>query len=241
MKNTSWQQKNTPILFIISNNSEIRELWNSFLGKEYEVFAMKVMEFSPFMEKQWPDMVLIDNCDGESSDISLCNTVRRNFIGPLILLVENYRESHLLELYQAGADDCIGKPVSPLIIRAKLKIWSRYTYSNYVTDSDILEIQNWRLIPQMRELYCDSNKPVHLTILEYHLMHILLSRANKTVFADFLVDHLWGKNSSGDAAQLKNLVYRLRRKIEPVPESPRYLLTISGMGYVLKLKKSDKS
>jgi DNA-binding response OmpR family regulator len=235
MKNNDWQQRNFPTLYLIAGNLEVREMWSSFFEKEYEIFVMKSQEIQANLEKQWPDLVLIDSAGDDANDVAICASIRHSLVVPVIILVENHRESHLLELYKAGADDCISKPASPLVVQAKLKAWARYTYSRYVTDLDALEFQGWKLEPATRELHCGTEAPLHLTILEFHLVHLLMTRANKTVYTEFLVDHLWKKNGSGDAIQLKNLVYRLRRKIEPVPESPIYLLTIAGIGYSMHI------
>jgi two-component system response regulator RegX3 len=230
-------RKDVPLLLIISENAEIRELWAAFFLKQYDVVSAKPEASAASIDQRWPDLVLVDHPGEGSADLSLCRTLRRLLSVPLVFLVENQRESHLLALYQAGADECIPKPVSPLIVKAKIKVWLRYTFSNYVSSLESLETGNWRLVPHSRELYCNSEVPIHLTNLEFRLLHILMMYANKSVSVDFLVDRLWGKNNTGDAVQLKNLVYRLRRKIEPNPDTPCYLLTLPNTGYSLRINR----
>ncbi len=230
-------KRNIPVLFIVSDNPEIREMWTSFFFKQYDVTGTEAKSVATYVAQHWPDIVLVDNPGNEPDDLNLCRVIRRTLNVPLIFLVENWRESHLLTLYQAGADDCVTKPVSPLLVHAKLRAWLHHTLSNYVNTLDVLEVENWRLVPNTREIYCNSDIPVHLTNLEFRLMHILMGHVNKPVATDFLIDRLWGKSGSGDAVQLKNLVYRLRHKIEPNRETPCFLLTISGGGYVLRLTR----
>ncbi len=80
--------------------------------------------------------------------------------------------------------------------------------------------------------------PVRLTNLELRLLQVLLANAGHTLPSDRLLSHVWGSRGAGDRQLLKQLVHRLRQKIEaPAIEEnaePRYLVTVSGVGYALK-------
>ena len=75
--------------------------------------------------------------------------------------------------------------------------------------------------------------PVRLTNLEFRLLQYLLVNAGHIVPAERLTPHVWGFHGAGDRQLLKQLVHRLRRKLERDPSTPRYLCTAAGTGYVL--------
>jgi DNA-binding response OmpR family regulator len=76
-------------------------------------------------------------------------------------------------------------------------------------------------------------EPLRLTKLETRLLQILIANAGHVVGTERLLTHVWGHRGSGDRQLLKQLVRRLRQKIEPDPAQPRYLQTESGAGYLL--------
>jgi two-component system, OmpR family, response regulator RegX3 len=91
---------------------------------------------------------------------------------------------------------------------------------------------DFRLDPAQRQLVLQTGKVVKLTSLEFRLLHVLMSHPNQVLESSLLIDRVWGANSGGDSVLLKNVVYRLRRKIEPDPSQPRYIQSITGEGYV---------
>ena len=84
---------------------------------------------------------------------------------------------------------------------------------------------------EAHQLRVGDATPVKLTKLETRLMQILLASAGNVVSTERLLTHVWGRRGSGDRQLLKQLVHRLRQKIEADPAAPRYLKTESGAGY----------
>jgi DNA-binding response OmpR family regulator len=80
---------------------------------------------------------------------------------------------------------------------------------------------------------------VRLTRLELRLFQLLLANAGHTLPAERLLSHVWGSRGAGDRQLLKQLVHRLRQKIEADAAEPRYLMTVSGVGYALQPAGSD--
>ena len=76
--------------------------------------------------------------------------------------------------------------------------------------------------------------PVRLTHLEFRLLQLLVANAGHTLPAERLLRHVWGDRATGDRQTLKQLVHRLRQKIEADASAPRYLVTASGIGYTLQ-------
>ena len=86
------------------------------------------------------------------------------------------------------------------------------------------------------EIKSSDKAPIRLTKLETRLMEIMMINPGQVLPFDMLIDSIWGP-ASGDRVMLKQLVYRLRRKVEPDPAKPCLLITISGIGYSLEVTK----
>jgi DNA-binding response OmpR family regulator len=75
---------------------------------------------------------------------------------------------------------------------------------------------------------------VKLTNLEFRLLHLLMAHPGQVLEAGVIIDRVWGYPDTGDSVLLKNLVYRLRQKVEPEPGEPRYIGTVAGVGYAFQ-------
>jgi DNA-binding response OmpR family regulator len=90
-----------------------------------------------------------------------------------------------------------------------------------------------RLDPAWRTILTADGSAIKLSTLEFRLLHLLMINRGQVLPSDIIVDRVWGYGGEGDSTLLKNLVYRLRRKIEPDPRQPRYIQTVAGEGYSL--------
>ena len=96
---------------------------------------------------------------------------------------------------------------------------------------DPLMVGNFHLIPSDRALQLGKSDPIHLTNLELRLLYYLMGRPGRTVSTEELCRRVWGHGAGGDVATLKNLVYRLRPKIEAEPAHLHYVHTVVSVGY----------
>ena len=90
-----------------------------------------------------------------------------------------------------------------------------------------------RLDPEEQSVRIRGGGPVTLTRLEFRLLQLLSAHAGRSISADRLTSHVWGYRGYGDRQLLKQLVRRLRRKVEDDPAHPRYIVTEAGVGYKL--------
>jgi DNA-binding response OmpR family regulator len=88
-------------------------------------------------------------------------------------------------------------------------------------------------VPAERTLILEGKSPVRMTNLELRLMYYLMSHAGRTVTAEELCQRVWGSDREANKSTLKNVVYRLRLKLEPDPTQPHYIRTVAG-GYQFK-------
>lgn len=177
-----------------------------------------------------PDLIV---CDMDSGDVSLdlITKLRVEAVLPILLLTSNSSDQFMLEAYEAGVDECVLKPIHPLLFEAKIKSWLRRSSTVPVDVLATLKVDDLQLIPSDRAVILDSNDPIHLTNLELRLLYYLMGRPGRTLTTAELCQRVWSHQSLGDATTLKNLVYRLCRKIEADPAHPHYVHTIAGVGY----------
>jgi two-component system, OmpR family, KDP operon response regulator KdpE len=177
-----------------------------------------------------PDLILLD-LDTAAPALEFIARLREETTVPILLLSALWEEQFLLQAYEAGVDEFIPRPVSPELLQAKLKAWLRRVWNVPVDLLDPLRVGPLYLDPSRRLLERAGLDPVHLTNLELRLLYYLMGRPGRTLTAEELCQRVWAPTGEGDLRTLKNLVYRLRHKIEDDPARPGYIRTISGVGY----------
>ena len=140
-------------------------------------------------------------------------------------------ERFLLEAYNTGFDECIIRPNNPSLFLAKVSAWLRYSRIIPSSLVDDLKVNDFLLEISERRLTVPNGSSIHLTYLETTLLYILMNHPGKTVDPVTLYGNVWGKYGNGDGVMLKNLIYRLRRKIESNPDKPSILLSKGRSGY----------
>jgi two-component system KDP operon response regulator KdpE len=177
-----------------------------------------------------PDLVVIDIDIDREDPLKLYKRFRAVSVTPVLLLLPAYHENQMLEAYAAGVDDVIIKPVSPPIFLAKILAWGRRSWTVSVDNLNHIKAGQYRLEPAHRCLINTEGMEVRLTNLEFRLLHLLMSRPGRLFDAEDIVQAIWGGFGEGDQVLLKNVVYRLRKKIEINPSQPILLRTEPG-GY----------
>ena len=178
-----------------------------------------------------PDLVVIDSYSVEFDSISLVRQLREQGVVPIILLTASNNETHVLEAYRAGVDECVIKPVSPALLLAKVKAWLRRTWTMPAESLDVIQVGGLQLDPAKRQVMTDEQQTINLTTLEFRLLHLLMTHPGWVLTTEDIVQKVWGFHGNGDSNLLKNVVYRLRRKVDPDQGNPRYIHTETGLGY----------
>ena len=132
-----------------------------------------------------------------------------------------------------GADDHLGKPFSPRTLLARVRALLRRGRDEADRPEPLL-VGSLRLDVERRVVSVGDRTPARLTPLELRLLQFLVARRGETVPSERLLVHVWGGRGEGDRQLLKQLVHRLRQKIEPDPAAPRHILTSAGEGYRLE-------
>jgi len=177
-----------------------------------------------------PDLVVLDINMPGASGFQVCEAIRKRSRVPVIMLTVRGEEEDLVRALDLGADDYLTKPFSPRTLLARIKALLRRAGME-----NAAPLAQGRVTLDIEEhtVRIGSLEPVRLTKLELRLLQMLLANAGHTVSSDRLLIQVWGHRNSGDRQLLKQLVHRLRQKIEADPAVPQLLQTASGAGYKL--------
>ena len=157
---------------------------------------------------------------------------------PLLILADHPTETQICEMLQAGADLVLPRPVSSRMLMNYAQVLLRRveTIPSFTLPS--LELDDITLNPATRTvILTDQEEPISLTHLEFRLLYILMTNRQQVVPAEIIIERVWGYDGTGDRELLRGLVSRLRRKLEPDTEQPRFIQTIPGVGYAFDLEE----
>ena len=181
-------------------------------------------------EEESPDLVVLDINMPGMSGFQVCEAIRKRSRVPVIMLTVRGEEEDLVRALELGADDYLTKPFSPRTLLARIKALLR---RSGMENSAPLALGRVALDIEEHTVKIGDTQPVRLTKLELRLLQMLIANAGHTVSSDRLLIQVWGHRNSGDRQLLKQLVHRLRQKIEADPAIPQLLQTASGAGYKL--------
>ncbi len=149
---------------------------------------------------------------------------------PVLILTVQDSEELKVEALESGADDYITKPFSIRECVARLRSAVRRAQTPERAEDEPLQIGEIRLEPVRRTVTL-AGQPVHLTRKEYEILHFLMKHAGRAVTYGKLLTSVWGHEYRNEAGYLRTFVRQLRKKIEPDPSRPKYLLTDAYVGY----------
>lgn len=224
----------TSKVLIVSNKQTTGPLWVFTLQQQKIHVVLEQDPSNAFQrwEKEIPDLILLDLGLDEQSTLELIRSLRAEALTPILLLAPVKDEKYLLEAYQAGIDDYLIKPASPSLLQAKIKVWLKRSASVSIDVLNQIKVGTLQLFPSEKTILLEKGA-IRLTNLELRLLYLLMNRPGQIVTIEELNQRVWGYNGEADNTMLKNVVYRLRRKIEVDPANPLIIQTVTGVGYRL--------
>ena len=178
-----------------------------------------------------PDMVVLDINMPNGNGFDVCGRIREHSRVPIMMLTARGEEEDLVKALELGADDYLNKPFSPRTLIARVKALLRR--AGVETAQAPVAVGRIKLDVEGYAVQVGESEAKRLTKLETRLLQMLLANANHTVNSDRLLMQVWGHKGAGDRQLLKQLVHRVRSKIEDDPAVPQLLQTVSGAGYKL--------
>jgi DNA-binding response OmpR family regulator len=223
------------IILIICDEPMTSRVWGMLVTDLHchPIMANTTQQAVNMIEDTPPDVVVIDVTARNVNGVQICQSMREMMAAPIIFLTPINNETHMLEAYQAGADECIIKPISPALFIAKIKVWLHRTWTVQVESLDKLLIGDFTLDPAKHQLFGKDGKKIRLSNLEFRVLYLLMDHPNQLFSSDEIIERVWGTYGQGNSALVKNVIYRLRKKLETNPTRAQYIRTETG-GYTFR-------
>jgi two-component system KDP operon response regulator KdpE len=177
------------------------------------------------------DIALMAARMGGREPVEICRELRAHCPGlPVLMLTAADNEGSQLEALDAGADDCIAKPLRMNEVMARVRAVIRRTRSPLAPSQSTIRIGEIEVNPSRRIVYKSGNI-VHLTPKEFDLLLYLMMHAGIPIPHGQLLTAVWGQDHANRVDYLRTFMRQLRRKLENHDGTPRYLLTNNYIGY----------
>jgi len=218
-------------VLIADDDAELRELI-AFTLAQAGYLVIKASDGSAAVRlfgEESPDLVVLDINMPGLSGFQACEAIRARSRVPVMMLTVRGEEEDLVRALGLGADDYLTKPFSPRTLLARIRALLRRAGMESTAP-----VAAGRIALDLSEhtVRIGDAEAVRLTKLELRLLQMLLANAGHTVSSERLLVQVWGHRSGGDRQLLKQLVHRLRQKIEADPAAPALLRTAAA-GYKL--------
>ena len=218
-------------ILVVDDEPKITKLAKDYLegGGFNVIIATDGVAALEAARRERPDLIVLDLMLPKLDGLDVCRALRRESDVPIIMLTARAEESDRLIGLEIGADDYITKPFSPreLVarVRATLRRVQGKVYTPGIIRAGILEIDT------ERHLTFINGQGVHLTRFEFILLSVLVQHPGQVFSRAQLLDKLHGVATAGYDRSVDAHIKNLRRKIEPDPSDPAFILTVYGLGY----------
>ena len=218
-------------ILIIDDDKELTELLDEFLSEhKYKTqIYHNPLQAVKALEKQVPDLVLLDIMMPEMDGFQVLRKIRETLDLPVIMLTAKGEVSDKVVGLELGADDYLAKPFEPRELLARIQSILRRVYSQNAL-VDILNFESLEINKLKEEVVLDGNT-VSLSTSEFEALLLFANNSNKVLDREFLVENLRGITWQTYDRSVDVLVSRLRNKLGETPARTRFIKTIHGVGY----------
>ncbi len=233
------QPKRRSIL-IAEDEDNLRSLLKMSLGRMYDVVAVEdgLAALEAFGSRPF-DMVILDIMMPRMDGLTACEQIRRRSDVPIIMLTALGSTDDIVKGFNLGADDYITKPFTFKELLARIEaVFRRLSWAKQPPPAHVIVNGELRMDVDSRQVWVNDQE-VHLTPIEFQLLHYLVSRPGQVVDKETLFREVWGYEFAGGTNLVEVAVRRLREKIEADPSNPDMILTARGVGYKFRLPPQD--
>ena len=219
----------TSVLVIDDEPQIVRALRINLRVRQYDVHtAGTAGEALEIAAKHPPDLVILDLGLPDMDGVEVIHGLRGWTEAPIIVLSGRTDSTDKVEALDAGADDYVTKPFGMDELLARMRAVSR----RITAEGDVPRISLGGLVVDLAaRRVIRGNEDIRLTPTEWHLLEVLLRNPGKLLSRQQLLSAVWGPGYADATGNLRLYMAQLRRKLEPDPARPRWLLTEPGMGY----------
>jgi DNA-binding response OmpR family regulator len=232
------ESKPKKILVVEDEPSLVFTLQDTLENEGYRVFvANDGTEAVEIVKRENPDLMVLDLMLPGLSGYDVCKKVRAmNYTFPIVMLTARDQEIDKVTGLNIGADDYMTKPFGVKELLARIQARLRRS-EKYAKAKPIEEVNMDPIHIDLKNALAKhpGNKKVELTTREVELIRYLVSHSNEPVSRDALLENVWRYEYSTNTRTVDVHISKLRSKIEVRPDDPRYLVTLHGVGYMLKL------
>ena len=219
-------------ILVVEDESRIARLVRDYLehaGFEAEVVGDGDTALASARRSR-PDLVVLDLGLPGRDGLDVARSLRRTSSVPIVMLTARGDETDRVVGLELGADDYVVKPFSPKELVARVRAVLRRTQAAQTGGPEVLRVADVEVdLPRMRVAV--AGRPVELTPTEFQLLWALMREPGRVFTRGQLLDAVHGVAFESYERAIDAHVKNLRKKIEPTPGRPRYLLTVHGVGY----------
>lgn len=221
-------------VLVIDDETELRRAVKTHLAEVgYTVAGAESGGEGMRLIASWhPDVVILDLSLDDMDGIEVCRQVRAWSPVPIIVLTVRADDADKVRALDLGADDYLTKPFSSSELMARVRVALRHATHGSHLDARF-QTGGLTIDFAARQVTVDGDE-VHLTPTEYAVLTYLARNVGKVITHRTLLQAVWGPQYEDEAHYLHVFIGQLRRKIEPDPSRPHYLLTEPGIGYRLR-------
>ncbi|MBO6054143.1 MAG: response regulator transcription factor [Oscillospiraceae bacterium] len=226
---------NNPVVLVIEDDTPVRNLIMTTLKThDYRLLsAANGAEAIMMASSHNPDVVFLDLGLPDMDGIDVIRQIRSWSNMPIIVISARSDDEDKIEALDTGADDYLTKPFSVEELLARLRVTlRRLSLMNSEGSADLSVYTNGKLrIDYSAGVASLDGEELKLTSMEYKLLCLLARNTGKVLTHTYITQNIWGRNWENNVASLRVFMTTLRKKIEPGPESPKYIQTHVGIGY----------
>lgn len=222
-----------PHLLIAEDDSRLADLVKSYLeANNYRVTIEADGNRVPERVRQEkPDMLILDIMLPGKDGLTLCQMLRPEFDGPILMLTARNEDADQILGLEFGADDYVIKPVEPRILLARIRALLRRIEPRPNPARQTLEFGNLRIDDASRSVLLNGT-PINLSSYEFDLLWLLAQHAGEVVKRDLLFQELHGRPYDGLDRTIDVRISQLRKKLNDNTDNPQRIKTVWGRGYL---------
>jgi len=235
--------KKTTILTADDDPQLLRLVARNLQFEDYDVLtASDGLQALEQIEQYSPDLVLLDVMMPKMDGFTVCQRVREFSGVPIIIVTARGQDLDKIRGLDLGADDYLTKPFSVDELLARVRAVLRRT--QFAANEHAQAMRTATTIGELKIDYAQhlvtmGDREIILTPTEYRIVAHLAQNVGRVVTQDLLLEYVWGAEYVGEGHMLQVNINRLRRKLEPDPAHPLYILTKVGIGYLLAAQPNE--